>query len=288
MSEMPVRYVRSSCTKNDMNSPRWQYIKIYSGGKNIAVGKTVTANFDYEQVNGTTSDINRVVTEDTNMFYSPNTVYYAAVTVDLGAKYNIEKIVLNQNTNSYHPYQNNVIDISPDGVNWYAASAYVFGTSTADGGYGTVTRDLTTRPFRTINNVTSLVENAWALQPIRYIKYVLEGTNYSLSPYIINVGACEWYGNPIAPVSCVCLTNPDFNTTPIIDNNNSTYTETALNQEILIDLGKEYNLGRISFDNGYTGKGTIYVSADNINYERFYSFTDRKELTINLLTSKKA
>lgn len=286
MSEMPVRYVRSSCGANNMNSPRWQYIKVYSGGKNIAPGKTVTANFDYEQTDGTTSDINRVVTEDTNMFYSPSTVYYAAVTIDLGAKYNIDKIIINQNNNSYHSYQNNVIDISPDGVNWYVVSSSVFATS--EDGWGERTRDLTTRLFRNVNQALSLVENAWALTPIRYIKYVLTGTNYSMNPYIKSIHACDWYLVPITPVSCVNLTNPDFDTTPITDNNSSTKTETALNQEILIDLGKEYNLGKIGFDNGYIGKGTIDVSVDNVNFERLYSYADKKSQAINLLTYAKS
>lgn len=287
MSEMPVRYVRSSCSRNDMNSPRWQFIKVYSGGKNIAPGKTVTANFNYEQVDGTTSDINRVVTEDTNMFHSPNTVYYAAVTIDLGDKYNIEKIIINQNNNSYHSYQNNVIDISPDGVNWYVVSSSVF--STSEDGWGERTRDLTTRLFRTVSQALPLVANAWALTPIRYIKYKTTSNFASSTIGITNLQACDWYQVPITPISCVNLNDPDFDTTPITDNNSSTTTAlTVKDQIIFFDLGKEYNLGLLNFVNNTDAGITIEVSPDNVNYEQLYYHASRRNATINLLTTAKA
>ena len=114
----PVRYIRDTLNRCDVTFNRFLEIQAYNAaGTNVALNKTVTANFADETALG----LYRVTDGEyynTNAFCGTNSVTPASVTVDLGSILDIASITFWHYYGyacSYHGVKH---EISTDGVTW--------------------------------------------------------------------------------------------------------------------------------------------------------------------------
>lgn len=112
-----VRYIRNYLSGNTVNARNhWVEIKAFDDtGTNIAVNKTVTANFTPSH-----KPLTALVDNDTNTnnYIDGGTTANFYVQIDLGVSYNIRTITMWHYYNDGRKYHGNILQISEDGVNW--------------------------------------------------------------------------------------------------------------------------------------------------------------------------
>ena len=215
-----------------------------TSGGNLALNKTVTASStETPSFPGSYAVDGNTGTRWSSQFSDPQWIY-----VDLGANYNVNRVVLNWEAAYASAYQ---IQVSSNAINW----TNVYSTTTGNGG---------------IDNIS------FAKTSARYVR--MYGTARA-TQYGYSLWEFEVYGN-LAQNKAVLVSSTETPSLPgpyAVDGNTGTRWASLYSdpQWIRVDLGTNYNINRVilNWEAAYASAYQIQVSNNGTTWTNVYSTT---------------